>query len=310
MSAEVAVKAPARVGLLGNPSDIYGGKTISFSVGLFAEVRARRSLKGLKVNVGPGGSKGDHSLVESVVSLLDERFGVGRDFEVKYSTEVPPKSGLGGSASIAVATVKALDALCGLGLSEAEMADLALEAEHRLGIIAGPQDRYAISMGGLLYMDFTRKPYRVERLDETLELLRRHCLIVVTGRPRDETSGDVHKAVFERFKKGDRKVIETMRAIASLADEGLDCLKRGDLRQLAELMNENFRLRASLFDIREPDRKAVETAWEAGAGAKLCGSAGSVVVLDVAGRAEEGLRSLGFEVLKPPFGPGPSVATL
>ena len=304
----VVVRAPARVGLLGNPSDIYGGKTISFTIGLFAEVGVERS-EGLDIRASAGG-KGDHSLVEAVVSLLDERFGIGRDFRIEYSTEVPPKSGLGGSASIAVATVKALDALCELGLGEREVADLALEAERRMGIVAGPQDRYAISMGGMLYMDFSRRPYGVERLDQALDPLRERCFIVVTGRPRGETSGDVHRAVFERFERGDREVVETMARIASLANEGLNCLRRGDLRGLAELMSENFRLRASLFDIREPDRRAVETAWEEGAGAKLCGSAGSVVVLDLTGRAEGKLRSLGFKVIKPPLGPGLSTVVL
>ena len=306
----VLVRAPARVGLLGNPSDIYEGKVISFSVGLFAEVRADRRPKGLEIKSGQGVEGGDHSLVESVIALLDERFGTGRGFLVEYNTEVPPKSGLGGSASIAVAVVKAVDALCALKLSEAEVADLALEAEWRMGIIAGPQDRYAASMGGLLYMDFSVKPYKVKRMDFALKALEGRCFIVITGRQGEETSGDIHRAVFERFQRGDPEVRRVMRKIASLADLGLELIRQGDLEGLATLMNENFRLRASIFDIRSLDRKVVEVAQKAGAGAKLCGSAGSVMVLDVTGRAKAEVSALGLPVIEPSLGPGPYVAHL
>ena len=123
-------RAFARAGLLGNPSDGYHGKTISFIVPNFwAEVvlyewnsvdivlaendRARfSSIQDLARDVQLHGYYGGIRLVKATIKrFVDycEREGLAlheRNFSVRYETSVPQQVGMAGSSAIIVATLR------------------------------------------------------------------------------------------------------------------------------------------------------------------------------------------------------------
>jgi 4-diphosphocytidyl-2-C-methyl-D-erythritol kinase len=66
----------------------------------------------------------EESLVSKAVSLLRETTGCGRGATIEIEKRIPMVAGLGGDSSGAVATLRGLNKLWGLGLSLAEMADL------------------------------------------------------------------------------------------------------------------------------------------------------------------------------------------
>src|SRR5512139_1664134 len=125
-------RAFSRAGLVGNPSDGYNGKTISIIVRNFwAEVvlyewdsldivlaendRARfASIYDLAKDVKLHGYYGGIRLVKATIKrFVDycQRRGVklhGRNFSVRYQTNVPRQVGMGGSSAIIVATLRCL----------------------------------------------------------------------------------------------------------------------------------------------------------------------------------------------------------
>src|SRR5437667_4031777 len=171
----------ARAGFLGNPSDGYFGKTISFSI---MDFRARVLLyPSARLEIKP--SKADLPIFENledlhkttrwrgyyggirIIQALLVRFmeycherGItlnDRNFTVEYESNIPQRLGLGGSSAIITAALRALCLHYGLEIPLETQANLVLETETReLNVPAGLQDRVVQAYQGLVYMDFSR----------------------------------------------------------------------------------------------------------------------------------------------------------
>ncbi|GFZ19061.1 glucuronokinase G [Actinidia rufa] len=176
-------KVHARVGLLGNPSDVYYGRAISFSLGNFwASVRLQPSdhllisphhthdlvqfdsLGHLVNRLNNEGYYGGVRLLMAVCKVFynycrDNKIDLqGGNFTLSYDTNIPRQSGLSGSSAIVCAALNCLlDFYNVRHLIKVEVRpNLVLNAEKELGIVAGLQDRVAQVYGGLVYMDFSK----------------------------------------------------------------------------------------------------------------------------------------------------------
>ena len=298
-SDAVEARAMARVGLLGNPSDIYGGRGIGFT---FQEMGAAVQLRPADEVFLP------NALLKAgwkvFKAFLTER---GRDsrerpFELRQSTNVPLRSGLAGSSALLIAALRAWASWFGLLLPPQECARLALEAEmNELGIRAGALDRLVQACEGLIAMDFARPwdPGSITRLDP-----RRLPPLFLAWTPDPGTSsGDAHGKMWRRYQDGDPHVRATMRALATLADQAPLALESGDIGHFQSLVDRNFELRANLFKIPIVDRRMVELARTLKCAAKLCGSGGSALVVpphsDALPAAREAFHVSGFRTLVP-----------
>ena len=283
-------RAYGRVGLLGNPSDMYGGKGIGFTFDRTAEVEVSDSLEwkvnGEPVNVDDYGS---HRLVKSTVNYL----GLKDKLAVKYSSNIPRGLGLGGSSAIIIAAIRAINEHFEVCLDDFQIAEFATYTEReRLGIAAGFLDRYTISFEGLLFMDFEGKEEADKLVYGKYERLNAgdmpYFLVLGYGK---NSSGSVHNSLWERFRQGDKSfrasVKGSMDKIAALAVEGKEHIKQRNWRAVGKLMNENHLLRKYLAEkyhehglFRKSDDELVDSARKCGAlGAKVAGSGGAVVVL-------------------------------
>ncbi|KAG9453733.1 hypothetical protein H6P81_006637 [Aristolochia fimbriata] len=307
-SGIIEYKAYARIGLLGNPSDVYFGRTISLSIGNFwASVRLEPSLE-LVIQPHP-----THDLVrfdgfQHLVSRLEkEGFygGVrllmafckvfykycsnknielhGGNFTLSYETNIPRQTGLSGSSAIVCAALNCfLDFYKIRHLVKVEeRPGLILSAENELGIIAGLQDRVVQVYGGLVYMDFNK-----ERMDENgygiyepmdISLLPELYLIHAEN-PSD--SGKVHNTIRKRWLDGDKFIRSSIEEVAEIALEGRSVLLKRDYSKLALLMNQNFDIRRKMFGddaLGALNIKMVEVARSVGAASKFTGSGGAVV---------------------------------
>jgi glucuronokinase len=211
----------------------------------------------------------------------------GKNFTIRYHTDIPRQVGLGGSSAIISAAFQALVQFYGVSERDVPLAgrpNIILQVETaELAIQAGLQDRVIAVYGGLVYMDFNktimddRGHGHYERLDPDLL----PPLFVAWGEPAGE-SGTAHQPIRVRWEDDEPGVRETMARIASCAEAGKDALFHGDVGRLGELMNENFDLRVQLYTpeaLGEQTMRLVEIAREHGCPAKLPGSGGAAIGL-------------------------------
>ncbi|CAH9096418.1 unnamed protein product [Cuscuta epithymum] len=323
-------KAYARVGFLGNPSDVYYGNTISFSLGNFwASVQLEPSpellisphpthdlvqFDSLYHMVNRLQSEGYYGGVRLLMAICKVFYNYCKDnsislhkenFKLSYDTNIPRQTGLSGSSAIVCAALSCLlDFYNVRHLVKVEVRpNLILNAEKELGIVAGLQDRVAQVYGGVVYMDFGKK-----HMDELghgvytpmdINLLPPLHLIYAEN-PSD--SGKVHSSVRRRWLDGDKFIISSMEEVAKIAVEGRKALLEKDYAKVAELMNKNFDLRRKMFGdecLGELNIEMVEVVRRAGGASKFTGSGGAVVAFCPDGPAQ--VKKLQEECLKSGF---------
>jgi glucuronokinase len=323
-AAEARGRAHARAALVGNPSDGFGGKTISVALGEFAAEAIVSRADRLEIvpaeqdrNVYPGveelvadveanGYYGGLRLVKAAIKrFADHCRDCGHPFDgrvwVAYETTIPRQVGLGGSSAIVIAVMRALAAHAGLELDPAGLARLALSAEtDELGIPAGLQDRVVQAYGGLVYMDFgpdARRPF--EPLDPGLL----PPLFVAYRSDASEPSAAVHADIRARFERREPELLTALDEIAGLAERGRACLLAGDHRGLGELMTANVTARARIVELDPRHAQMIELARSLGAPANYAGSGGAIVGIRPESAHSNDLRAAfakeGCEVIEP-----------
>ncbi len=280
-----------RVGLLGNPSDHYGGKCLSFTFDKKAEVTVRNSSE----LVIEGGKKrdldlsynGSNDLIKAVIKNLKLE---NNKFKITYKSQIPLASGLAGSSAISVAAIRALNEYFNLNLNSFEIAEKSRMVEiEELGNSLGFQDGYSTAFGGVLFMDFKSKTGHGKYFKSSYGVVKRipikriPCFLCLSGAVK-KNSGAVHDYAKAKFLNGNKKekmeIKNYMGSIADLAEQGIKALALRDWKKLGFLMNKNRELRDQIYPALEEDKKVIETALGSGAlGVKLTGSGGAIAVL-------------------------------
>ncbi|GIX05610.1 MAG: hypothetical protein KatS3mg115_0013 [Candidatus Poribacteria bacterium] len=304
-------RAYARVGLMGNPSDGYFGKTLSATVTDFrAEVTlwespeitivphpihdplSFSSLEEVARRVRQEGYYGGIRLLYATCKKFYEfctARGVElpkRNFTVRYDTTIPRQIGLGGSSAIITATIRALMQFYELQEGEhyhkPEIPNLILSVEtEELDIAAGLQDRVVQWYGGLVFMDFSEE-YMLTRGYGEYEPLDPRLLppLFLAYQTSGKESGRVHRNIRYRFEQGDPEVRGAMREFAQYAVEAREALLRGDHETFGVLMNRNFDLRRKLYGdkaLGERNLEMIEIARRLGFPSKFSGSGDAIV---------------------------------
>ncbi|MGN0852252.1 MAG: mevalonate kinase [Kiritimatiellia bacterium] len=331
----VNTKSFARAGLLGNPSDGYFGKTLSFAFANFGvdlkltESELMRFVPGV---VDDAMFESPEQLVRDlrlfgyyggirVLKAVSKRFfeycfdhGIAlapRNFTVEYKINIPRLVGLSGSSAICSAMLKALMKFYDVAIPAEYAPTICLEAEKlELGISCGYQDRVVQMYNGLVFMDFNR-PYVeehnfgiYERLD--LSLLKAGSgvnLYVAFDPNRAEESGKAHRRVRHLFEEKHPDILSAMSEFADIAQQGRDALVAGRPERIPPLVNANFDLRDRIFNVSEQNRNMVMVARSAGASAKFAGSGGAIVGTyaddDQFARLAKRLATIGCTTLRP-----------
>jgi glucuronokinase len=327
-------RAFPRAGLVGNPSDGYNGKTISFTFTNFsAEVvlyetpeleilpntrdHSRfRSVRDLVKDVGLFGYYGGIRLLKAAIKRFFEYCaGQGidldeRNFTIRYSSDIPHMVGLAGSSAIITACFRAMMAFYGIRIPKPMLANLVLAVEKdELGIAAGLQDRVAQVYQGLVYMDFDKaimqkQGYgRYEELDPKLL----PPLYIAYRSALSQSSEMVHNNLRARFERGDPEVVDAICFWAQLTDQVKAKLAACEGNQIGELLDANFDRRASICEISQGNLSMVRAARSRGGSATFTGSGGAIVgtygtEADFAA-IKSGLESMDIAVLKPSYAP-------
>lgn len=296
--------AHARAGLVGNPSDGYHGKTISFIVRNFA---ARVSIEEYPViEIVPNDR--DHSNFLSLAQLRNDvqRFGYyggvrllkaackvfadhceserislpARNFRLSYRSDIPDHVGLAGSSAIITACFRALMGFYNVEIPLHTLPSLILSAEKiELNIPAGLQDRVIQVYEGVVFMDFDAA--LMDRLGhgfyEPLDPALLPPLYIAYSTDLSEGTEVFHNDMRARYDRGDQQVRAAIQRWANLAEQVKFMLLTHRTRGISALLNENFDLRRSLCPLNPGHIRMIETARSVGVSAKFTGSGGAIV---------------------------------
>lgn len=331
----IRTKAYPRAGLVGNPSDGYFGKTISFA---FSNFRAEVVLyETPELEILP--SQKDGSRFDSIAALVkDVRLhgyygGVrllkatvkkffdycqenqielhDKNFTIRYSSDIPHGVGLAGSSAIITACLRALLAFYGVSIPKYVQANLVLAAESgELRIPAGLQDRVVQAYQGLVYMDFAKAVMEKQGYGnyEPLDPALLPCVYIAYRDDLSEPTEVFHNDIRQRFDRGEAKVVNAMRFWAELTDKTRQHLLNRQLEKIGPLLNAGFDKRRQIYQISSDNLRMVETARSTGASATFTGSGGAIVGTYEDERMFTELRKtlgkLNIMVVKPRIAPG------
>ncbi len=335
----IRAAAPARVGILGNPSDGYGGRTLALAVPQLEAVVELAPADGVEIVADPA----DAAAWPSVAALGEwvDRYGYGTGtqllaaavrtysalaaslgrplqagFRLSYRTTIPRQVGLGGSSALVVAALRCLERFHPLDVPDEVLPSLALKAETvELGLSAGLQDRVVQAYGGLVAMDFT-EPRVDARFGvshgsyERLDPASLPPLFVAYREEAAQPSDSYHRQLRARFDAGDPVVRDALRELAHLVIEGRAALRWGDQARFGVLIERNMQLRLQLGSVPDAQLELVEVARAVGSRASFAGSGGAVVGTVGDGEQLEALRDayadVGADLLPIDLGtPGP-----
>ena len=193
------LRVPARINILGNPSDANEGDfaTISAAVNIYAHaiiedakpghmiLEQMKSMQAVNESVHrlefthtdiPLPYTGELDLVKGAVNRLFNFSPEFRDkvqtrgFKLSTWTDVPRQSGLGGSSLFVILALSGLRALFELDHrihNDYILAELTQRVEAKeLNITAGYADRYVPPFGGIAYLDYRGKLHQKSIHDE------------------------------------------------------------------------------------------------------------------------------------------------
>lgn len=156
----ITASAPGRCGIVGNPSDMYGGNVLSCTVQERAECRliinphAKALLLHNSDEVAAILSQDDLRLMgdkldiaRAALQFLKVDPKVSRP-ELYLSTDIPMKAGMAGSTAMLAALVGALNVYLELGLNPYDTAETMRKIEARImGVTCGYQDQHMAVFG-------------------------------------------------------------------------------------------------------------------------------------------------------------------
>jgi glucuronokinase len=244
------------------------------------------SIEGLHEDVRLHGYYGGFRLLKATIKAFVDychQYGIeldGRNFTLRYASDIPSRVGLAGSSAIITACARALMAFYGVAIPRHLLANLTLSVENKeLGIPAGLQDRVAQAYQGVVFMDFNRKLLETRGYGEYthLDVTLLPSLYVAYRDDLSEGTEVFHNDLRARWNAGEKEVVDAMTYWADLTVAFRDAMLKGDRAAMCQLMDANFDKRASLYDVGDGNRDMVATARSAGASANFAGSGGAIV---------------------------------
>lgn len=265
---KVVAQAPLRLSLLGGSSDLpvfyqkYKGLCISMAINLRQHVELSTEL-GL-TDYGQGDGEFFNQF------FLEYQAGIK---SLKTWSDAPIRSGLGSSASIAVALVAALSRIKGQNLTKSEIAEKAWSiCNNELGLYSGKQDEVAASFGGFNMYEFEKDGSVNVFPVKNTDFWQKHILLFDTGIRR--TNPKIQEELKQLSETQEQAILE-IKETANYAFHSV--LNQKDTTGFAQLISRAWeaKKKSNPLVTNEQIDYIHDTAVKAGAlGGKLCGSGG------------------------------------
>jgi len=293
-SRPVTASAPGKTILFGEHAVVYGKPAIAAAVDkrVYVKVekrddnRTHASVEELKVSgfLSLKDGKIEHekkSILEYVRrSLIKANSTDG--LEVTINMGIPIGAGLGSSAAVTVATIKAASTFNNIKLTREEIAKLAHHVELEVQGSASPIDTTLSTYGGIIYL--SRDAEEMVKLNINNEI----PLVIGYTSKRGNTRKLI-ESVKLKMEKHPHVMIPILNSMESLTNGARKALINGDQQMIGEFMNINQGLLDAIGVNTEELSKMVFKARKTGAlGSKLTGAGGGgSIIAYCPGRVEE-----------------------
>lgn len=291
----VVVSSPAKIILFGEHAVVYGTPAIAMAIERRIFVKAE-TLSEKKLVVLTGRKKvsfplhiltpeGEFRYVKKAVAISLENTGYSSGIKLEINSEIPRASGLGSSAAVSVAVLKAVHELYDVELSPEELAKLGHRVEREVQGAASPTDTATSALGGVLLI----KPGAgIERIE-----LNRDIPLVVGCTGIKRSTGKVVAGVRELRDRHPEIIDGVMECIGRLVLKAKCALESGDLKTLGELMDINQGLLEALGVSNLALARRIYSARKAGAlGAKLTGAGAGGCMIALAPEHQEKVKKV------------------
>ncbi len=297
----IIARAPARVDPAGGGTDAppycieYGGAVVNFSVARYSYV----SFEWLPKNSGVTLYSHDQKKGVRAASVEDLKYDGKVDllkafakrllseddaFLMVTQSDIPERTGLGGSGTLGVAMVGAITRAQGKEMTKSDIALLANEIERKdLGNSGGSQDSFGAAIGGIKLITYQTgggsfcEPIRVS--DSTRGQLERDSLLIYTGEAH--LSGSIHSDIKRSYEQEDSPTIRAMDNLKAAAQKMARALEVGDINAYVDSLNVARTNHYALHPSCDSDtlRKFFNALSPYIRGGKACGAGGGGFIL-------------------------------
>jgi hydroxymethylglutaryl-CoA reductase len=299
-----AVSSCGKVILLGEHAVVYGSHAIAAPICLAMQAKVWDSKDGIHLLIPRWGieekiQRGvDHkySIYKSLDMIFDKLGISDRAVKIEVIPHLPRAMGLGGSAALAVAIIRALDKHFNLNLSDEQVNALAYESEMIAHGNASGIDNTLATYGKIMLFKRGQPP-------QLKEMKIRQPIPIVIGLSGVESlTAKMVSNVKQAWEKNKVLYERIFKEIDGLVIQSVEALEKNDLVQLGELMNINQGLLNALQVSSRELEELIEISRRNGAvGAKLTGSGGGGAMVAIcpegAEKVASAMRSAGYKAL-------------
>jgi D-glycero-alpha-D-manno-heptose-7-phosphate kinase len=284
----IITRTPFRISLFGGGSDHpnwfleNGGNVLSFTIDKYCYLTTRILPPFFEHKYRVAYSvveteKTFEALKHPVVRESIRKYAPSLGLEIHHDGDLPARSGVGSSSAFAVGMIHALLELGGISPTPTELANLAIDMEHKiLKENVGWQDQIACALGGMNYIQFSPegswKAKRVSLSSNYADQLKSRMALVFTGISR--SSSEVSSSLLANLKTNS----STMSTIMEMARISLKYLEsESGLDDMGELLDESWKAKRAMNPAATSDEldSFYDLAKKAGAqGGKLLGAGG------------------------------------
>jgi len=234
-----------KVILSGEHAVVYGKTALATQISL-----------GVKVDIVENNGSEKSELVKKAIQVA----GGNESIQVIIESQLPVGSGLGSSAAVAAATIKAVREHSGKPIDNNELYKLTMECEKLAHGNPSGLDPTTVIYGGLIAF---RRGQPFERLNIPNPV---KILLVNSGKPQETT-----KEMVEMVANNPRK-IEIIEKIGGVSESVEKALCSG--RDISQLLNENGKLLEELGVVGEVAKRISKEIREIGGSVKITGAGG------------------------------------
>ncbi|GJQ62702.1 MAG: hypothetical protein SCALA702_17550 [Melioribacteraceae bacterium] len=293
-----------KVILFGEHAVVYGSHAVAAPIPLAIEASVKDADDGVNLFIPKWGVekkviKDDvhqYSVYRSLEMILDELDLRDRNMTLEVFPKLPRAMGLGGSAALAVAIIRALSQHYKLNLSDEHVNSLAFRSEQLVHGEPSGIDNTLATYGKFILFKKDDPPFM-----QDIEVKERIPVVIGLSGVASLTASTVGK-VKKAWQANQRLYQRIFDEINAIALEGVEAVKSMDLVKLGELMNVNHGLLNALQVSSWELEELVEIARNHGAlGAKLTGGGGGGAVIALAPdnpeKVSQALKDAGYNSL-------------